>query len=412
MYQKHLVMVYIKLILDTRRKKPTGIYAIKLRITFNREQKYYLTGYQVSEFDFKEVVKDVPPKRLQELKVQLNHIELKARNALSLLETFSFMSFEAKFYESKKASISIYDLFQEIVIDKIEQGKISTAYNYKWSMNSLKLFAPKLSYIDVTPKFLKSYEKHLLQEGKSISTVGIYMRPLRAIINEAISNKYLQRDYYPFGLKKYIIPESRNIKKALAKEDFKKIVQYTPLLEYSYEARSKDFWLLSYLCQGMNMKDLLSLRNENVEQDFIKFIRAKTRDTIRRNITAITVPLLPEIKQIMEKWKGEGDSTYLFPFLREDMTALEIYKTVQQFVKVTNKHMKLIAEKVGVQKKVTTYVARYQFTKAMIDAGVNLEYLRQCLGHQDFSTTKRYVGSFDLEFKHEIASRHLLNFEL
>lgn len=405
-------MVYVKFFLETRRKRLSGIYPVKLRITSNRIQKYYLTGYSATENDFEEVMKEVPPKKLQSLKVQLNHIELKAKTVISKLEAFSFRSFEEKFYENQKASRSIYELFIDVINEKMTLGKISTAINYRCSMKSLQLFAPNLSFIDVTPKFLKCYEKQLLLEKKSISTIGIYLRPLRAIINEAISNKYLPRDNYPFGLKKYVIPESRNIKKALTKEDFKKIINYTPLLKTSYEARSINFWVLSYLCQGMNMKDLLLLKRENIEEDFIRFIREKTKDTVRRNIMEITVPLLPEIKEIIGRWESsDADSKYVFDLIKEEMSPVQVYKKIQQFVKVTNKHMSQIAAQVGIQKRVTCYVARYQFTKAMIDADMTLEYLRQCLGHQNFATTQRYIGSFENNRKYEIASKHLLNFD-
>jgi site-specific recombinase XerD len=75
-----------------------------------------------------------------------------------------------------------------------------------------------------------------------------------------------------------------------------------------------------------------------------------------------------------------------------------------------NKYMKQIADKVEVKKKVTCYTARFQFTKAMIEAGVSLEYIRQCLGHKSSATTQRYIGSFENSTRHSIASKYLLNF--
>ena len=92
------------------------------------------------------------------------------------------------------------------------------------------------------------------------------------------------------------------------------------------------------------------------------------------------------------------------------MTALEVFKAVQQFVKVTNKHMNIIAAKVGIDKNITCYVARFQFTKTLIDADVSVEYIRQCLGHTSTTTTVRYIGTFEDVKKHEIARKYLLNF--
>ncbi len=146
-------------------------------------------------------------------------------------------------------------------------------------------------------------------------------------------------------------------------------------------------------------------------EDFIKFIRSKTKDTVRRNPIEIRVSLLPETRQIIEKWRNKtGDSLFLFPFVNEDQSPIDVCKTVQQFVKVTNKHMNLIAAKVGIDKNIACYVARFQFTKTMIDADVSVEYIRQCLGHTSTSTTVRYIGSFEDVKKHEIAIKYLLNF--
>lgn len=404
-------MVYTQIVLDTRRKNAKGVYSVKLRITHNRVQKYYLTGFKLSENDFEQVLKNPPPKKLEETRIQLDHLELKAKRIISDLIFFSFNQFDEKYYENSKAGTNLYGLYESIIKEKMEDGKVSTAMNYSCSMTSLKKFAPKLSFADVTPKFLRQYERMLLEEGKTTSTVGIYLRPLRAILNEAINRKLFPRDHYPFGRKKYIIPVSRNIKKALTREDFKKIIDYVPSEERSFEARAKDFWLLSYLCQGMNPKDILLLKKTDIEEGFIKFIRQKTKDTTRSSITEITVPLLPESKAIIAKWRSENaDSAFLFDFITAQMSPLDVYKTVQQFVKMTNKYMKVIADAVGIQKKVTCYTARFQFTKVMIDADVSLEYLRQCLGHQNAATTQRYIGSFEDTRKHEIANKYLLKF--
>ncbi len=173
----------------------------------------------------------------------------------------------------------------------------------------------------------------------------------------------------------------------------------------------KIFGFYLILCQGMNPKDLLLLKKDNIDGDFIKFVREKTKNTNRNSITEIIAPLLPESKAIIGKWKSNNDkSEFLFDFINEQMTPIQIYKTVQQFVKVTNKHMKAIACKVDISKNITCYTARYQFTKSMIDADVSIEYLRQCLGHQNSTTTQRYIGSFENSKKYEIASKHLLNF--
>ena len=45
-------MVTTSLILDNRRKTLKGIYQIKIRITFNRVQKYFQTNYFATEKEY------------------------------------------------------------------------------------------------------------------------------------------------------------------------------------------------------------------------------------------------------------------------------------------------------------------------------------------------------------------------
>jgi integrase/recombinase XerD len=59
-----------------------------------------------------------------------------------------------------------------------------------------------------------AYEQKLKDGGLSKSTIGIYLRPLRAIYNEAIEDGFAKKDRsYPFGRRKYQIPAARKVKK-------------------------------------------------------------------------------------------------------------------------------------------------------------------------------------------------------
>lgn len=58
---------------------------------------------------------------------------------------------------------------------------------YETTLKNLESFSGEnISFQAITPDFLKRFEKHMTQEGRNYTTIGIYMRHLRAIINEAI----------------------------------------------------------------------------------------------------------------------------------------------------------------------------------------------------------------------------------
>jgi integrase/recombinase XerD len=52
----------------------------------------------------------------------------------------------------------------------------------------------------------------MLENDYSITTVGIYVRVLRVIMNLAKDNGMLKPELYPFERRKYIIPTGRNVK--------------------------------------------------------------------------------------------------------------------------------------------------------------------------------------------------------
>ena len=71
----------------------------------------------------------------------------------------------------------------------------------------------------------------MVHRGKSITTVGIYVRHLRAIINIAKENGIIRPQDYRFGRRKYIIPGGRNMKKALNISQINKYLNTRHLLE-------------------------------------------------------------------------------------------------------------------------------------------------------------------------------------
>jgi integrase/recombinase XerD len=106
-----------------------------------------------------------------------------------------------------------YDLFDSIISKLNIEGRISTASAYNDARNSLTGFKTKLNFGQVTVQFLKDYESN---EGrrKNNFTIGIYLRHLRAIYNQAIERGIIDQKYYPFGKNRYQIKAPRNIKES------------------------------------------------------------------------------------------------------------------------------------------------------------------------------------------------------
>jgi integrase len=130
---------------------------------------------------------------------------------------------------------------------------------------------------DITPEFLKSYEAWMKAQGRSTTTVSMYLRALRTLINKAIAAGEFSQEAYPFGRYKYVIPSAQKVKKVLTLSEIGKIYNYKGEFE-----RSRDWWIFLYYAHGMNMYDFCLLKYENIKGKWIVYRRKKT---IRTDLT-------------------------------------------------------------------------------------------------------------------------------
>jgi integrase/recombinase XerD len=244
----------------------------------------------------------------------------------------------------------------------------------------------------ITPHFLKKYEKWMLENNKSVTTIGYYLRNLRAIFNEMVSlNKSLQGEY-PFGNKKYVIPSKKNFKKALNNEDLKKIFEYIP---EPVESKYFHYWLFMYIGNGMNPYDMFNLKYKNIDGEQITFVRQKTVNT-NRNETKIQVNYHPKAKGIVGLFGNkESKDSHIFPLFTNVMSAIEKKKVLHGMVKNINKYMRRIGQKLEIDKDITTYVARHSFVTKLITGGASITEVKDMVGHTSIATTEKYVASIE-----------------
>jgi len=163
-------------------------------------------------------------------------------------------------------------------------------------------------------------------------------------------------------------------------------------------------WLLSYYCNGMNIKDIINLKFSNIESDTLFFERIKTSST-NRNPKPIMVSLIPQAKDIIKRWKQKKGSTddFVFPIIKKSMTEDEKAKVKHQFIKTINKYMKRIGTEIGYDKPLTTYAARHSYATILKRSGAPLSFISESLGHKSLLTTESYLDSFEDETRRKYA---------
>jgi integrase/recombinase XerD len=410
--------------LDKYHAKADKKCALSIRVTFNRQKKYYPTKFSLTVQEYERMTADRPRKELKDILMQLQSIEKKAADIIDKLPVFTFPAFEKVFLQNSGLSDTVNYAFDSYINQLTEENRIGSAVAYEATKKSLnkfcvenkilvqKRFDAKTNKEDsmsnypfsyITPAFLKKYEKWMFDNGNSATTVGIYLRSLRAIINMAINDGLITREYYPFGKRKYEIPASKNTKKALALSDISLIYHYKAERGSTTE-RMRDYWLFIYYCNGLNVKDMCRLKYSNVNDDFISFLRAKSERT-KKTIQEIRVPLNDEAKAIMKKYgnKAVSNDAYIFPILHPGVTPVRERELIQLQTRLINDHIKKIAADVGIKTNVTTYVARHSFATVLKRSGASIEFISEALGHSNLKTTQSYLASFEDDKKKEVA---------
>lgn len=412
----------ISLWLDPRRKLKNGKFPVKLRVYTKvpvKCQKLFSTKFEFSEKEFAAVWLTTKPRsEHKETRGEMQALIIQTNEIAKQIQPFNIETFEKKIYRKAGAGIKLQYQFKQVMKELTRYGRLGTASSYDLTEKVIREFAESrnlkyegLTFYDITVKWLNDFEHYMTfwaSKKRSLTTVGIYARTLRAVYNRAINEGEISRDYYPFI--KYEIPRTRKVKKALSKEELKQL--FDAPTSTPWQEKAKDFFFLSYSCSGINLKDLAYLRHRDIQGDRLTFVRAKTRLTSKGNQKAITIYLNDFAKQIFAKYGNPKitPETLVFDIIRADLSPEAQRKKIITFVSMINHNLKRICKENGLSDNVSFYWGRHTFATAAIRNGASMEFVSEALGHNNIQTTAAYFAGFDDQSKKEFAAT-LMNFK-
>ena len=305
--------------------------------------------------------------------------------------TTTLLNDENKRFELK----TVCQFYQELIEQCKNNNKCGNRLIYKGSYNSLKVFTKNqldipFSAIDIS--WLNKYEKWLRSKGNKETTMSLMFRTLRSAYNKAIKAKCARKSDYPFDEYKINKFDTKTQKRAIAKTEVLKFTKEVDNIgKRQYVQLSKDIFIFSYLCGGINFTDIANLTKVNITNGRIHYIRQKTGKLIKLGISE-------EAMQIIKKYESESKG-YLFPILNANIhkTPLQKQNRIHKMLGKINKNLKLIAAQLNVDANMTTYVARHSFASVLKKSGVSIALISEALGHSDLATTQIYLDSFDNE---------------
>jgi len=383
--------IIVTSMLDTRTPNAQGEYPVKIRVNYKRVRAYYPTGKNLTRENWDNLLtsKSTASKTIKaSIENSFNLVRL---NVESLAERGDFM-FDTLNTRLGKATGDTVNNALRAKISALEyEERIGTMQIYEQTLRITEEFAgTNISFSSITVQWLRKCEQFWLQT-KNQTTTGMHFRNIRTIINEARRAGIFKEAQYPFGKDRFEIKTGEAHKKSLTIKQIKSIFDYSDgnITTDKY----RDLWLFIYLCNGINVADMIRLKYTNIVDGEISFVRQKTERTAKSR-KEIRVIITPELQAIIDRWGIQNKFGFIFPYLNGKETPLERKTINKELTKRINKRMKLIGEALSIG-KITTYTARHSFATVLKRGGANIAYISESLGHSDLKTTESYLASFE-----------------
>ncbi len=389
-----------------------GEHPLMLVVTKDGKRKYSALGISCHadkwNFQKNEPKKNHPDKLKIETIVAKRIAELQNKALdLKLYEQAFTSDSLVSSVKKPKGKNDVFAYMDALIEMFIQKQKIGNANVYKDIKQALQRFAPKnktLPFSDVNVDFLNKWETYCKERNMAETSISVYFRTLRAVFNRAIADRIVSKGLYPFNSFKISKFETETRKRAISREDIRKIEALDVSKQFQVQL-AKDVFVFSFYNQGMNLIDIARLRWSQIEQDRLRYTRSKTGKKFNLKLAEPAIQILERYKAL----SGSNPNNYVFPILYTErhITPIQIDNRIQALTSRINKKLKEIGQIAGIETPLTTYVARHSYATILKTRGVPTAVISEAMGHESESVTQIYLDEFDNSVIEE-ANQYLL----
>ena len=233
-----------------------------LRITKDGKKKYVSLGISVNS-SFWNFQKGIPKRSCPNRDGIEKLMEAKTReykDAVLDLEAgrkpFTAQSLVSKIEKNTRVH-TIGEMYDQLICDFKRRSQIGNATIYTDSKRFLQRFSKSslsIPFEDIDYNWLVRYEEWMRGFCKE-TTISLQFRTLRSVFNKAIQQGFVKKEVYPFDKFKVSKFNTVTKKRAIHKDDIKRIEELDLSCENWYMQFSRDLFLFSYYCAGMAFSD-------------------------------------------------------------------------------------------------------------------------------------------------------------
>lgn len=396
--------------------KADGTYSILIRVTAGRISKRVGTGYYIKKKDYNPkgsldkanwvratcTLHEVYNTGLKQAikKAQKQVVEAEKKGVVITAELVQ-QFLKGKGIGSFLEFYRLYILRYNTDTDQRLHEKYTNVLN-KLTDYLAKKKKTDLLFSELTVKFIQGFETWLLtdyrpkdQQGNirvngkanNRNTTSKTLSFIKTIIRQAVKAGDMPYTDNPFL--NYELKTEKTHKDRLTKEEIQQFaaMEINPAIK-AYHARN--IFLMQYYCAGSRIGDMLTLQWANIQNDRIQFKMEKTD-------AQQSLKLPQQALAILQHYPRTKPTDYVFPFLQngQDLTVNQLEKQVESKTAYINDKLKELFKKLGINKNISTHVARHSFTDQARKSGASLYDISKSLRHSSLKVTENYLEHFD-----------------
>lgn len=365
---KYSIMKYpsLRFVFDRKHvatKKKRGL--VQLEVLSEGKRKWIGTGVKLYSDQWNDRKKVINSSEMLQLNQRLDEmmriIQDWINDLIKRKEAFEFEKLDT-FLKYVNHSENYIEFLERRINERNDISE-STRKSHRVLISSLKEFGGITYMSDLTVQNIKLYDNWLHGKGYSQPTIHNYHKRNKVYIHEAMAMGFLKD--YPYSAVVVKRGKSKN-RKFLYQEELDKI--RNAIIPTESIRRVRDLFVFQSFT-GLSYADLAKF---NFKRDVIlhdgKYIINDVRVKTEENYYIV---LLSPALEILERYNFE----------------LPIISNAQY-----NLRLKLVADYAGLDKNLTTHMARHTFATLALTKGVQLKVVSKMLGHSSIKVTEEYAA--------------------
>jgi site-specific recombinase XerD len=367
-------------------KSKSGLYSIHLRITIDRESKYFKieVPQKISYKDWNGT-DDQWVKNSHPFAFEINNKIIEKKNLIHDLikRSYNFnkrLSFETIFQHLQKKGDrnSFLDYMDGYIKRPPEMLEENTLKKYRTTLTHLRKFRNQIYFSDVDNLLMRDFYR-FMQTERTLQGAACkkYMEAFKKVIRQARKDNYIDPTQMEF------LFDDLKIRVPKAKRtflDISEIKQWKSVklpAEKEFLARDRDLFLFQ-IYTGYYYKDLfIFTKDQLIEDQQYGLMIVGARDK-NGNQTIIPLFKFPYAVNIIRKYRSDAKAKTVFN------TSIFVEEPVY------NRNLKEIAGLAKFTKSISNKVARHTNAQLWVRYGAEGAILSKMMGHTNEATTKNY----------------------